>query len=133
MKKASFLLASCLKGHYSINCGSASNAEFLFSVTVNLIINSVPLFLFNSSSPSNWSTRVVISCIPRLSRSFWPLISNPEIFTHSCSGKGEKITRYIFSSFNFNFLRTIQGNYPLHNSSNMRRQFFSYFHSPFIQ
>jgi hypothetical protein len=36
-----------------INCVAGTGACSLFSFTVNRIVNSVPLFLFNSSSPSD--------------------------------------------------------------------------------
>jgi hypothetical protein len=52
-----------------INNFKNSTIYSLFSATVNLIVNSVPLFLFSLSSPSNCSTREVTSCMPRLSRS----------------------------------------------------------------
>ena len=52
-----------------IKCGAGTDACSVFSFTVNLIVNSVPLSLFSSSSPSNWSTREVTSCMPRVSSS----------------------------------------------------------------
>ena len=71
-----------------------------FSITVNLIENSVPLFLFSSSSPSNWSTREVTSCIPRLSRSSISRSSGiPTPLSETGQIKNGTLTVFVFAFF----------------------------------
>jgi len=65
MRTWSFIL-SLLFLLYLTNC-CWTGFDVSFSFIESLIVNSVPLFLFISSSQSSWSIREVISCIPRVS------------------------------------------------------------------